>query len=99
MPSTIRPMTFQDLIGIFVELLGAAIPVIGGLAFLVFLSGVAKFIFRIGGGGEKEVQDGKNLMIWGLVALFILVSFYGILAFFFIDFGFGGELRFPFLPV
>lgn len=91
------PTNFKDLVGIFVDLIRTALPVIEGLAFLVFLWGLVKFIFRIGG-EEKAVADGKNLMKWGLIALFVLVSFSAILAFVYGDIGFNRPFGLPLLP-
>ena len=93
------PRDFIDLVGIFIELVMTALPVITGLAFLVFLWGLAKFIFRVGGsGGEKAMEEGKSLMKWGLIALFILLSSIAIIAFIYRDIGFSGAFGFPFLP-
>ena len=91
------PTDFKGLIGVFMGLIQVALPVITGLAFLVFIWGLVKFIFRIGG-DEKAVKDGKNLMIWGLIALFIMLSFMAILAFLYNDIGFSGVFGLPLLP-
>lgn len=89
----------EDIINIFLELINAILPVIAGLALLVFLWGLAKFIFRIGGAdGEKAVTDGKNLMKWGLIALFIMLSFWAIIGLVYEDLGFGLFIGLPFLP-
>lgn len=87
------------MVNILLELINALLPVIAGLALLVFLFGLAKFIFRVGGSeGEKSVTDGKNLMKWGLIALFILLSFWAIISLVHSDLGFGSTLGLPFLP-
>jgi hypothetical protein len=91
------PTNFSELVFIFVDLIQAALPVIFGLAFLVFLWGLVKFIFRLEG-DEKAVADGKNLMKWGLLALFVMVSIWGILRFFYNDLGLSPSFGFPFLP-
>ncbi|KKT12587.1 MAG: hypothetical protein UV94_C0043G0004 [Parcubacteria group bacterium GW2011_GWC1_43_30] len=39
------------------------------------------------------------LMLWGLIALFILLSLMGILAFLYRDFGFGRPFGPPLLPI
>lgn len=54
--------------------------VVIGLALLGFFWGLAKFIFRVGG-DEKAVGEGKKLMLWGLIALFVMVSVWGIVNF------------------
>ncbi|MDZ4225935.1 MAG: hypothetical protein U1C66_00390 [Patescibacteria group bacterium] len=92
------PSNFKELVGIFVDLIRTALPVIAGLALLVFIWGLVKFVFRVGG-DEKVVEEGKKLMIWGLIALFILVSFIAILAFVYGDIGFSQPFGLPFLPL
>ncbi|MDP3763843.1 MAG: hypothetical protein Q8Q92_04385 [bacterium] len=91
------PTNFSDLIKIFLDLIQVVIPVIAGLALLVFFWGLFKFILRVGG-DEKAVTEGKSLMIWGLIALFVLVSIWGIMRFLSGELGFGTTLKLPFLP-
>lgn len=91
------PTNFTKLVDLFVELIQAALPVIAGLALLVFLWGLAKFIFRVSD-DEKALEDGKNLMKWGLIALFLLLSFWAIIQVVHEDLGFGDTLEVPFLP-
>ncbi len=55
--------------------------IIAAVALLAFFFGLAKFIFKVGG-DEKAVDAGKTLMIWGLIALFVMVSVWGIIGFF-----------------
>jgi len=51
-------------------------PILGGIALLVFFWGLAKTV--LSAGSEKEVAAGKNRMIWGIIALFVMVSVWGI---------------------
>ena len=92
------PSNLKELVDIFLDLIRTALPVIAGLALLVFIWGLVKFIFRIGG-DEKAVEEGKNLMKWGLIALFVLVSFMAILAFVYRDIGFSRTFGLPLLPL
>ena len=63
------------------------IPLVLGLALLFFMWGIAKFIYSAGDAGKHE--DGKQMMIWSIVALFIMVSYLAILAAAHRDIGFG----------
>ncbi|KND48849.1 MAG: hypothetical protein AB200_00230 [Parcubacteria bacterium C7867-005] len=56
-----------------------------GLALLYFFFGLAKFISK--SGDEKSHSEGKNIMQWGLLALFVMMSVWGIIAFFQRDLG------------
>lgn len=53
------------------------IPLVFVLAVLFFFWGVAKYIWSDGSGKE----DGRKIMIWGIVALFVMTSIWGIVAF------------------
>jgi|SRR3989338_322212 len=70
----------KDLIIAVGGLINPLIVILVGAALLVFFWGLAKFIFRVGG-DEKAVEGGKRLMIWGLIALFIMISVWGIIRF------------------
>lgn len=61
-------------IGTIVKLL---IPIVFGLAVLGFFWGVVKYIFAQG--SEDSKADGKKIMLWALVALFVMVSAFGII--------------------
>lgn len=60
-------------------LLNQIIPIVFGLALVFFFWGMAQFILHA---GEEEAREqGKQRMLWGIVALFVIVSIYGILGF------------------
>ncbi len=66
------------LIGAVGSIINRLIPIMVGLAILVFFWGLVKYINT---GGGKGLSDGKNIMIAGLVSFFIMVSLYGIVNF------------------
>ncbi len=53
------------------------VPVLFAVAFIVFLWGAFNtFIF---GANDAEVKEkGKNLMLWGLIGFFVMVSIWGL---------------------
>ena len=53
------------------------VPILLGLAVLTFFWGLVKFINQAG--DEKAVEEGKGLMVWGMVAIFVMVALWGIL--------------------
>ncbi|MES2214257.1 MAG: pilin [Patescibacteria group bacterium] len=57
----------------------ALIPIVAGLALLYFFWGLATFIRSAG--DEKKHADGINIMKYGLIALFVMVSVWGIVGF------------------
>lgn len=60
-------------------LVGLALPIVVGIALLVFFWGLVKFIFAQG--DETAKADAKKIMLWGLIALFVMVSVWGLVAF------------------
>jgi fatty acid desaturase len=61
-----------DLIHIITNLLLAAVPVLAALALLFFFWGIAQFM--LAAGETEERKKGKDRIIWGLVALFVILS-------------------------
>lgn len=49
------------------------------LAFVYFFWGVGQFILNAG--EQKARDEGKQKMLWGVIALFVIMSIYGILGF------------------
>ena len=70
-------------------------PALAGLALLVFFWGVVKFIFNAG--DEEKRREGKKFMLWGIIALFVVVSIWGIVIFIprSLGTGVGGSLPSP----
>jgi hypothetical protein len=54
-----------------------AVPILGSLAFVVFLWGIVKYIYSAG--DENKKTEAKNYIIYGLIGMFILVALWGIL--------------------
>lgn len=76
------------------KLINPLIAILVGLALLGFFWGLARFIFRVGG-DEKAVEEGKRIMIWGLIAIFVMVSVWGIIKFIQVALIPGGSLISP----
>ncbi len=70
-------LTLIDATG---KLIDKSISVAVAIALLVFFWGLAKTLFRMGS-DEKAVEEGKRLMRWGIVALFVMISVWGIVIF------------------
>jgi hypothetical protein len=56
---------------------GVLVPVIFAIAFIVFLWGAFK-TFIIGANDPGVKESGKNLMLWGLIGFFVMVSVWGL---------------------
>jgi hypothetical protein len=53
------------------------VPVLFAVAFIVFLWGVFK-TFILGASDEEAKEAGKNLMLWGLIGFFVMISIWGL---------------------
>jgi hypothetical protein len=53
------------------------IPIVFAVALLVFFWGLVMYIF----GKEDDKAQAKKTMIWGVVALFVMASVWGLVAF------------------
>jgi hypothetical protein len=49
------------------------------LAILFFFYGLALYILKAG--DPEAAAEGKSIMIWGILALFVMTSIYGIIGF------------------
>lgn len=70
----------MDLFGVLdvvADLITLATPIVVALALLYFFFGLAQYI--LSAGDEKKKDEGKRIMIWGVLALFIMVSVWGII--------------------
>jgi uncharacterized membrane protein YidH (DUF202 family) len=70
---------FSDFIRAIGSLVSQSFSVLVGVALLVFLWGLVRFIMNLSSEGKAE--EGKNTMTWGLIALFVMVSVWGIVRF------------------
>lgn len=76
--------------GEVVQVLDIVLNIVITIAFIAFFWGLAKFILAMG--SEKTISEGKEFMMYGIFALFALVSFKAIILFFSGQFEFGNAL-------
>lgn len=70
--------TLKSIVTVIGQIVAIAIPIMFALGILAFFYGLVKYIF--GAGSEEQKVKGKDIMIWALVALFVMASVYGIIA-------------------
>jgi len=68
----------KSLLEALKELINLTFPVMIGLAIIFFFWGIGQFILN-DAGNDKTREDGKKKMLWGVIALFVMVSIWGIL--------------------
>jgi len=61
------------------RLVNLLLPLIVGIALLVFFWGMARFIMSAG--DEKARESGRNLMIWGVIAFVVMLSIWALVNF------------------
>lgn len=67
------------LVALFRDIVTQLIPVASMLAILFFFYGLAIYILHAG--DAEQAKEGKSIMIWGILALFVMTSIYGIIGF------------------
>jgi len=77
MPLSVSAQNLQGVLGTFSNLINLAIPVVLALAVLYFFWGLAQYV--LAQGSEDKREEGRNIMIWGIIALFVMVSVWGLI--------------------
>lgn len=67
---------FSSVVACSIGIINVVIPILAGIALLLFLWGGVRYIYS---SGEGEHKEGREVLLWGLIALFVLFSVYGIL--------------------
>ena len=60
-------------IGLIIQ---TATPIVVALALIFFFYGLAKYILNAS--DEEKKKEGRAIMIWGIIALFVIVSVWGL---------------------
>ncbi len=68
-----------NLLGEADQIVRFSAALLAGIALLVFFWGLVKFIFAQS--SETAKTEAKKVMVWGLIALFVMVSVWGIVRF------------------
>ena len=84
-PLFAHAQSISDLLTRMKGWLGTITPIVSGLALLAFFWGLARFIYGQANGQEKLVEAGRKLMLWGVIALFIMFSIWGIISVLIVD--------------
>ncbi len=69
----------STLLGSVGKLINSALPIVVGLALLGFFWGLAMFVFAAH--DPEKRGEGRQIMIWGVVALFVMVAVWGLVNF------------------
>ncbi len=88
--------TFIDVIAEILSVLDILIPILSAIAFLIFFWGLSKFILN--SDNQAEIQKGRNYMFWGVLAIFILITYRTIVSLVATDLEIGDGKVFPTIP-
>ena len=69
----------DDVLDVLFSIVEAIIPLLVSCAVIVFFWGLVKFIAHAD--DTKAVEEGKQLIIWGLVGLFVIVALWSIVGY------------------
>lgn len=69
---------FSDVVDMFLNMISLLVPVIFGLTLLYVLWGVID-AWIIHGGDKEKVDNGKNTLLVGIIALVVMSGIWGIL--------------------
>ena len=72
-------VTAQSLLAGITSVVVGVIPMLISIAVLVFFWGLVRFINSAN--DPTAVEEGKQLMIWGMMAIFVMVALWGIIGF------------------
>jgi len=67
----------QSVLNVVLSILNGAIFLFITIAIVVFFWGLVSYLANIG--GEDAAKKGIQLMLWGIIALFVMVSVWGLI--------------------
>lgn len=74
--------TLQQLVADFIIVAsGYVLKILLGLIVLTFMYGLMKYMFK-GQGSDTARTEGRKLMLWGIIGLFVVTSLWGLVAIF-----------------
>src|SRR6266404_2126856 len=66
---------FAQAIG---NLLGLATAALIGIAIVIYFFGIVRNLFKAGGGSAQSFGSIRDNLVWGIIALFVVFSIWGI---------------------
>jgi len=76
LPEIAGAQTLLNILALFNTILNALIGLFITLAIVVFFWGLIQYLWKT---GPEEAHKGISLMLWGVIAIFVMVSIWGII--------------------
>jgi predicted permease len=71
-------MTFESIVENSIsQIVTYIVTILSAACVVIFIWGVVKYLFK--GDSDEARQKGRRLMIWGIIALFVIFGIWGIL--------------------
>ena len=77
LPTLVSAQTLLNTLGLVNTFLNALIGLFITLAIVAFFWGLIKYLANLG--NETGAKEGINIMLWGVIAIFVMVSIWGII--------------------
>ena len=61
------------------NLIGLATAALIGIAIIIYFWGIVRNLFKVSGGNASSFDDIRKNLLWGLLALFVIFSIWGII--------------------
>lgn len=74
--STLQTGTLDSIVNFVGRTIKSVIPIVFGLAIIYFFWGLAKFVRSAG--DPKAQAEGRGIMIYGVIAIAVMLSVYGL---------------------
>lgn len=74
-PTLVGAVTVLDTLNLINRFLNALVPMLITIAILYFFWALIQYIAKVGEDRDKAIQQ----MIWGVIAIFVMVSIWGII--------------------
>lgn len=75
-PAVVSAQNVQGALRTVKDVFDALIPIFVALALIYFIYGLAQYILKAG--DEDGRRGARDTMIWGVIALFVIVSIWGL---------------------
>ncbi len=72
------PANFGSLVDLFLQIIGVLVALVFALTFIVLVWGIIR-TWIIHPGDESELEKGKQIVLWGIIAFVVMTSIWGIL--------------------